>query len=48
MMHIQLVIFDVDGTLYDLNKHCIPASTIHAIQQMKKKKLSNMLLKNWT
>lgn len=36
-MHIQLVIFDVDGTLYDLNKHCIPASTIHAIQQMKKK-----------
>lgn len=36
-MHIQLIIFDVDGTLYDLNTHCIPTSAIRAIQQMKKK-----------
>lgn len=34
-MPIQLVIFDVDGTLYDLKKHCIPESSIRAIKKMK-------------
>ncbi len=35
-MNIQLVIFDVDGTLYDLQQHCVPESTIQAIARMKK------------
>lgn len=35
MKQIKMVVFDVDGTLYDLVNHEIPASAIKAIQQMK-------------
>lgn len=33
---IKLVIFDVDGTLYDNKAHLVPTSTIKAIKLMKK------------
>ncbi len=35
MNKIKVVVFDVDGTLYDLVRHEIPASAIQAIQKMK-------------
>lgn len=34
-MKKKLFVFDVDGTLYDLKHHVIPASTIQAIKQLK-------------
>ena len=38
-MSIQLVIFDVDGTLYDEKTHQVPSSAIAAIKAMKKKQV---------
>lgn len=35
MKKIKMLVFDVDGTLYDLKHHEIPASAIAAIQQAK-------------
>ena len=35
MNQIKMLVFDVDGTLYDLKKHEIPLSTILAIQKAK-------------
>lgn len=32
---IKMLIFDVDGTLYDLDDHCVYPSTIEAIKQAK-------------
>lgn len=35
MKNIKMLVFDVDGTLYDLVEHCIPTSCIKAIKQAK-------------
>ena len=35
MKNIKMLVFDVDGTLYDLVEHCIPTSCIEAIKQAK-------------
>ncbi len=32
---IKMLVFDIDGTLYDLNDHCVYPSTIEAINQAK-------------
>ena len=34
-MEMKLIIFDVDGTLYDLNSHCIPDSAVSALRQLR-------------
>lgn len=34
-MSIKIVVFDVDGTLYDTESHSIPESCIEAIQKLK-------------
>lgn len=34
-MSIKMIVFDVDGTLYDLKTHCIPNSCVSAIQEAK-------------
>ena len=36
MKHIKMLVFDVDGTLYDLTNHEIPLSAVNAIKQAKK------------
>lgn len=36
MKKIKMIVFDVDGTLYDLEKKEIPSSTIYAINKLKK------------
>ncbi len=38
-MELKLIIFDVDGTLYDLKSHCIPQSCTEAIRQLKRNKI---------
>lgn len=35
MKQLKMVVFDVDGTLYDLVRHEIPASCIEALKEMK-------------
>lgn len=35
MKQLKMLVFDVDGTLYDLVDHCIPTSCIKAIKQAK-------------
>ena len=38
-MELKLIIFDVDGTLYDLKSHCIQQSCTEAIRQLKRNKI---------
>ncbi len=35
MMKKKLFVFDIDGTLFDNNKHSIPKSTIEALEKLK-------------